>query len=217
MLKYLYIIFIIIFVFQPSAVWSQAGTDAGLIDVTTLDSTIVVELRYATPYNFLNERLYPKDAPCLLQREVAQKLVKAQQILQQQGFGLKVWDAYRPLSVQIRLWEKLPNPRFVAPPSRGSRHNRAAAVDVTLVDSLGQEVKMPTGFDDFSPLAAPGHPDVPTIARLHCQILHDAMKQAGFRAISSEWWHFDAIGYRKFPILDIPFKFGSDKNRNPDS
>jgi D-alanyl-D-alanine dipeptidase len=90
-------------------------------------------------------------------------------------------------------------------------------VDVTLVDIWGQEVEMPTGFDDFSPLAAPGHPDVPALARIHYKILLDAMKHAGFRAISSEWWHFDAVGYRKFPILDIPFNPESDEHRNPDS
>ena len=205
MRKYGHALIVFLLLVQVSTVWSQSATDSGLVDVTALDSTIVVELRYATPNNFLHERLYPADAPCLLQREVAFKLIKAQQNLVQQGFGLKVWDAYRPLSVQVRLWQKLPNPRFVAPPSRGSRHNRGAAVDVTLVDSLGREVEMPTGFDDFSPLAAPGHPDVPATAALHCRILHDAMKQAGFRAISSEWWHFDAVGYRKFPILDVPF------------
>lgn len=174
-----------------------------LVDVAKLDSTIVIELRYATTNNFLNVKLYPVER-CLLRKSVAERLVRVQRRLQKQGLGLKVWDAYRPLSVQKRFWEVLPNPRYVAPPEKGSRHNRGAAVDVTLVDAQGNELEMPTGFDDFSKKASPTYPNVSPEARKNRKILIDAMTAEGFTGISSEWWHYDAPHYRHYPVLDIP-------------
>lgn len=176
-----------------------------LVEVSQLDSTIVIDLRYATTNNFMKVQLYPV-ARCLLRKSVAERVVRVQQRLQKQGLGLKIWDAYRPLSVQKKFWEVCPDERYVAPPEKGSRHNRGAAVDVTLVDSLGNELEMPTGFDDFSKKAAPTYPDVSPAARKNRQILIDAMTAEGFSGISSEWWHYDAPHYGQYPVLDMPLE-----------
>ncbi|MCI0513655.1 D-alanyl-D-alanine dipeptidase [candidate division KSB1 bacterium] len=192
-------------VFLSNALLSQPPSEEPLVDVAKLDSTLVIDLRYATTRNFLGVQLYAVNR-CLLRQSVAERLVRVQQYLRRQGFGLKIWDAYRPLAVQKLFWQYLPNPRYVAPPEKGSRHNRGAAVDVTLVDSTGREVEMPTDFDDFSVRAAPDYEPVSAPVRRHRQILIDAMTRMGFVGISSEWWHFDAPHYRQYSILDLPLE-----------
>jgi D-alanyl-D-alanine dipeptidase len=182
--------------------FSGAKETEPLVDLTKLDSTIVIDMKYATTDNFLGKKVY-NSARCLLRKSVAERLIRVQRRLQQMGLGLKIWDAYRPLSVQRKFWEYCPDPRYVAPPEKGSRHNRGAAVDVTLVDAEGNELEMPTGFDDFSKRAAPDYPDVSPVARKNRKILIDVMTAEGFKGISSEWWHYDAPGYLKYPILDI--------------
>lgn len=185
----------------PQIASAQPASD--LVDVQKLDSTIVIDLRYATADNFLHDTLYSANI-CLLRAPVAAQLVKVHKALRQQGFGLKVWDAYRPLSVQKKMWQKLPDPRYVADPARGSMHNRGAAVDVTLVDLMGKEVEMPTAFDDFSPRAGSEYPQVSEAATRHRQILQEAMTAFGFRTITSEWWHFYYYDSRDYPLLDVP-------------
>ncbi|MBN1542258.1 D-alanyl-D-alanine dipeptidase [candidate division KSB1 bacterium] len=174
-----------------------------LVDVCEMDSTIVVELVYATPDNFLGQAVYPVDDRCILRRFAAEGLVRAHKSLRKQGYGLKVWDAYRPQSVQRKMWAILPDSRYVADPAKGSRHNRGAAVDVTLVDLQGQEVEMPTAFDDFSEKAASEFADLPETALRHRALLQQAMRAQGFTTISSEWWHFDAPGWQACELLDL--------------
>jgi len=176
-----------------------------LVDVATVDSTIVIDLPYATTNNFTGQKLYEVHR-CFLRKSVAERLARVQKRLRQQGLGLKIWDGYRPRSVQWRMWELVPDPRYVADPRKGSRHNRGAAVDVTLVDSLGQELEMPTTFDDFSERAHRDYPDVSEKARLHKQILEEAMTSEGFIPLPTEWWHFDDPNWQKYPILDIPIE-----------
>lgn len=153
---------------------------------------------------------------CLLRSEVAAQLVKAHQSLRELNLGLKVWDAYRPLSVQKKMWKKISDPRYVADPARGSNHNRGAAVDVTLVDSQGNELEMPTEFDDFSQRARSDYPDASERAKQNRSILQQAMTSHGFLTISSEWWHFNYRGCHNYPILDVPLdKFLKTKpNKN---
>jgi D-alanyl-D-alanine dipeptidase len=182
--------------------FSGAKETEPLVDLTKLDSTIVIDMKYATTDNFLGKKVY-NSARCLLRKSVAERLIRVQRRLQKMGLGLKIWDAYRPLSVQRKFWEYCPDPRYVAPPEKGSRHNRGAAVDVTLVDAMGNELEMPTRFDDFSKRAASDSPDVSPVARKNRKILIDAMTAEGFKGISSEWWHYDAPGYLKYPIRDI--------------
>ena len=208
--KYIIIFSLVLFLYQ--SLLAQSGLD--LVDITTLDSTIVVEIKYATADNFMGDTLYSANI-CLLRCAVAERLIKVHQSLRKQGLKLKVLDGYRPLSVQRKMWERLPDPGFVANPKYGSNHNRGAAVDVTLVDSLGNELKMPTGFDDFTKKAASNYPYLPEEVLKNRTILQEAMKAQGFKTIRSEWWHFNDRDVKKYPVIDIPLeKFKTKSLRN---
>jgi len=133
-----------------------------LVDLRALDPSIRVEMPYATPHNFTGVALYPV-ARCLLRRDVAERLVRVERRLGAEGLGLLVWDCYRPFPVQQRLWALVPDARYVAKPvvrdgrpAAGSKHNRGAAVDLTLVDAAGRRLEMPSAFDDFSERAHRG-------------------------------------------------------------
>ena len=123
------------------------------VDVRRFCPGIRIELRYASSRNLFHQPVYELGARCLLRKTTALRLNKVQIKLRLDGMGLKIWDAYRPLSAQSALWKICPDSRFVAPPSRGSMHNRGVAVDVTLVDAKGRELEMPCDFDNFSTLA----------------------------------------------------------------
>lgn len=176
-----------------------------LVDIKTIAPTIQIDLRYATNNNFLKRAVYPRQARCLLRLTVAQQLAQVQNDLRAQGLRLKVWDCYRPLSVQRQMWAILPDSNYVANPAKGSRHNRGAAVEVTLVDTQGKELEMPTAFDDFSDRAAQDYPGGTATSRRNRQRLRSAMENRGFTAIATEWWHFDGAGWQQFPILDQQF------------
>lgn len=178
-------------------------TDHELVDVGALRSGIVLDIRYATKDNVFGEAVYPSGR-CLLVKPAAERLVRVHKGLAARGLGLKVWDCYRPLAVQKRLWELKPDPRFVAPPERGSRHNRGAAVDVTLVDAQGRELEMPSRYDDFGPSAHRGWKGAPKPAALNRRRLEEAMALGGFLPLAEEWWHFDDPDWERFPLLDIP-------------
>lgn len=174
-----------------------------LVDATKVVPDLVVDMRYATKNNFLGRKLY--DAPvCLLLPHVAEALKTAADILRQQGYRVRVWDCYRPHSVQKAMWKAWPRRGYVAPPQPGSVHNRGGAMDVSLTDLQGNPVTMPTDFDDFTTRAnlhSTGHP--PDVKQRR-QLLRDAFEQAGFTGIRSEWWHFEGPGARNHPVLDVP-------------
>jgi len=183
-----------------------------LVDITTVDPTIRLDLRYATRDNFTGVALYPA-ARCLLRRDAAERLARVQRRLQADGFGLLVWDCYRPLAVQERFWALVPDERYVARPQRengrplaGSKHNRGAAVDVTLVDAAGKPLAMPSGFDDFSERAHRDAANVKPAARANAARLESAMTAEGFQPLPSEWWHFDAPGWQGYELLDVPLE-----------
>lgn len=175
-----------------------------LVDVQKIHPHIMIDLRYATTNNFMKKAVYPS-ARCLLQKPVAERLARVQARLEKDGLGLKIFDAYRPLSAQWELWNIVPNPTFVADPRKGSKHNRGAAVDVTLVDSLGNELEMPTQYDEFVRAARSTYDKLPKHILANRATLHNAMKAEGFIPNPSEWWHFDDKDWKKFPILDVPF------------
>lgn len=173
-----------------------------LVELKTVIPDIVLDIRYATTNNFVGEVLYPS-ARCFLAKKPAMALKDVQSDLKKQGYRLKVFDGYRPLSVQKRMWAILPDDRYVANPASGSNHNRAYSVDVTLLDLDGNEVEMPSGFDDFSERAHMDYMDCSPAAIEHRRILHETMERHGFSGINSEWWHFNYRGYKDQPILDI--------------
>jgi D-alanyl-D-alanine dipeptidase len=177
----------------------------GLVDIATIDPTIRLDMRYATANNFTGHKLYPV-ARCLLREEVARRLAYAQKTLQFLGMGLEVYDCYRPLSVQKEMWKLVPDERYVADPAKGSRHNRGAAVDVTLVWRNGSPIRMPTDFDDFSDKAHRDYNQLPPDVIANRKVLENIMVEAGFWPLPTEWWHFDAPDWQRFPVLDVPIE-----------
>lgn len=164
--------------------------DEDLVEVLDYIPTILAELKYATEDNFTGQVIYGFTAPRLRYGTV-KKLAQVQAALLEQGYSLKIWDAYRPVSAQFTLWEVCPDPVYVANPHKGcSSHSRGNTVDVTLVLSDGTEIEMPTGFDDFSPLADRDYSDVPENARSNVLLLERAMEAGGFEGYAGEWWHF---------------------------
>jgi zinc D-Ala-D-Ala dipeptidase len=173
-----------------------------LVDVAERIPDAVLDLRYATPDNFLKRKVYPDGARCLLHPDAAANLVKAANALRAQGFRIRLYDCFRPRSVQWQMWKILPKPGYVADPRKGSNHNRGVAVDLTLADLHGREVEMPTGFDNFTPAAHHGDQSASAAARRHREILLRAMEGAGFRRNAMEWWHYDLQGALKYPVLE---------------
>lgn len=174
-----------------------------LVEVKQLDPTIEIRLPYATRENFTGEILYPVER-CFLRREVAEALVRAHQSLEEYNIGLKIWDGYRPHSVQFRMWEKAPLKGYVGDPKRGSKHNRGAAVDVTLFDRITKkELAMPTVYDEFTLRAHTDYPRLPSNVLKNRELLKTTMRKHGFSTIRTEWWHFDYSNWRKFPLENI--------------
>jgi D-alanyl-D-alanine dipeptidase len=179
-----------------------------LVDIKKVDPTILVELRYAGSKNIAGRPLYSPDMPALVRASVAERLVTAQAYLQQSHYGLKIWDAYRPLGAQAQLWQLFQNAAFVANPGdgRGSLHTWGAAVDATLVDDKGNELAMPTDFDVFTPAAKIHYTGNSAEVALHLRILQAAMKRGGFYGLRTEWWHFIAYNWKKFgPVHETKF------------
>lgn len=175
-----------------------------LVRVASMDPRVRIEMVYATPENFTGRVLYAS-GEAWLRLGTALKLRRAQDRLARRGQFLKVLDAYRPPSAQRALWAACPDPRFVAPPQRGSRHTRGAAVDVTLVDEAGVALEMPSAHDEFSERSGRDWDAASEAARRHRDGLRVAMTEAGFETVSSEWWHFDDAAWRQYPLLDWEF------------
>ncbi len=192
---------------KPSSYSKGNGTrprGADLVNVSSLSPDILVELAYARPGNVFGRVFYSREVCCLL-RPAAEALAQGQAILHGKGFGLKCLDCYRPLRVQREMWSLCPDPTFVAPPDRGSNHNKGIAVDLTLVDLEGRELPMPTPFDDFSPRASAGFMDLEEEVLRNRALLRDTMRSVGYVPYEEEWWHFDYAPLREAPLLHIDF------------
>lgn len=198
MKKILFIAFIIIF-----SGFNKAQHDTSIVFLGSIDSTIVTDVKYATMDNFTGKILYPTDK-VFIRKIVGDALAKANQYLKEKyNLRIKVFDAFRPISVQWTMWEIFPDDRYVADPRNGSRHNRGAAVDITLIDSLGNELEMGTTYDDFTEKAHFDYKDLPDVVISNRKLLHDTMIEHGFSSIPTEWWHFDYKGWENFSIIDF--------------
>ena len=179
--------------------------DTDLVRVMDYIPEIEVDLRYAAADNFCGQVVYDF-SEAYLRYGTVRKLSAAQEVLAAQGYRLKIWDAFRPVSAQFVLWEICPDSRYVADPNRGySSHSRGNTVDVTLLTASGEEVEMPTGFDDFSALADRDYSDVSEPAAANARLLETVMTDAGFQPYFGEWWHFsdtDAYEVAETPILE---------------
>lgn len=173
---------------------------ANLIEIGEIDPSIVIDLQYTRPTTIAKYPLYPENFPALLRPETALRLKLANDKVKQHGLRLKIWDAYRPPSVQWELYEASGrNDTFVANPNNApSQHSCGTAVDVTLVNIDGSPIPMPTGFDDFTPQASSyfNHADEDVAKNL--KILQRAMRESGFHYLPAEWWHYIDANYRKY-------------------
>jgi len=178
-----------------------------LVELIKLDPTIKLDIRYATSNNFLGRPAY-KEARAFLQRPAAEAVARANRKLRQKGYGLMVFDGYRPWSVTKLFWDSTPQDkkRFVADPSQGSRHNRGCAIDLTLYDlRSGREVEMPSVYDEMTERAYPNYSGGTEKQRQMREMLREAMESEGFTVYEFEWWHFDYKDWKQYPILNIGF------------
>lgn len=192
------------FKFLPVALlWFLATTgwaNLDLVEIKKVDPSIVIDLRYATIHNVTGHALYRSDAVALVLPSVAQQLAGAQKYLRQMRYGLKIWDAYRPKEAQELLWKYAQKEDFVADPEKGfgSTHSWGVSVDATLIDDSGQEVTMPTGFDEFTPAAMWRYTGRDILVRQHLTLLQRAMAHNGFYGLRVEWWHFTTADWKKY-------------------
>jgi D-alanyl-D-alanine dipeptidase len=179
-----------------------------LVELTFLNTDFHLDIRYATTNNFLSTPFYTQPR-AFLESAAAEALVGALSDLRKQGFGLLIYDAYRPWYVTKMFWEAVPpeDKVFVADASKGSKHNRGCAVDLTLYDmKTGKPVEMTGGYDEMSSRSYPDYPGGTSLERWHRAVLRDAMESHGFTVYEAEWWHFDYKDWDKHPILNIAFE-----------
>ncbi len=179
-----------------------------LVQPTELEPGIQLDIRYATKNNFMGMVFYPRPV-AFLQRPAAEALVSAHRALAPHGFGVRVFDAYRPWFVTKMFWDATPASMkdFVADPAKGSRHNRGSAVDVTLYDlASGEPVEMVSGYDEFTARAFPHYPGGTSRQRWHRDLLRRVMEEAGFTVYEHEWWHFDYRDWQRYPILNTQLR-----------
>jgi len=168
-------------------VWGQQSDFVRLKD---LSSDFVYELKYATPDNFLKQAVYDC-GECYLRKSTAEALVKANEAFKQLGYRIKLFDCYRPLSVQKKMWKILPGTHYVANPAKGSKHNRGVAVDLTLVDAQGKELNMGTPFDFFGKEAHHTYTQHSKEVLENRKLLKETLDKYNFKSIYSEWWHYE--------------------------
>jgi serine beta-lactamase-like protein LACTB len=185
-----------------------------LVEVTSLDPTIKLDVRYAKTTNFLGVKFYEQEK-AFLQRPAAEALVRVNRKLKEHGYGLLVHDGYRPWFVTRMFWEATPEKfhNFVADPLEGSRHNRGCAVDLTLYYlKTGEAVQMPGGYDEMSDRSYPAYPAGTSLQRWHRDLLRRTMESEGFTVYEAEWWHYDYKDWKKYPVLNLTFEqLGKEK------
>jgi D-alanyl-D-alanine dipeptidase len=179
-----------------------------MVELQKMTPGIVYDLRYATTSNFTHRLMYsPPTRHTFLRLAAARALAAVQQELNIQGYGLKIFDAYRPYRVTVSFWELIKDERYVANPGKGSGHNRGLAVDLTIVDlKTRRELDMGTGFDNFTDTAHHTFTDLPQAVLQHRKLLQETMEKYGFSKLETEWWHYFWPNDRNYEVLDLPFK-----------
>ncbi len=184
----------------------KRNPNLALVDIEKEIPSIVLDIRYATTDNFMQEVMY-KQARAFARKPVVEQLKKIQAALKESGYGLKIFDAYRPYAVTLLFYEKASDKNFVASPKNGSKHNRGCAIDLTIIDlKTGKDVPMPTPYDSFEAAAAVNYNNLPSEVIANRAFLIKTMQAHGFKVLHNEWWHYDFIGWQNFPLMDIPFE-----------
>lgn len=191
---------------QPPAEQGDFRTP-DLVQLVTLDPTLRLDIRYASSNNFLGTPMY-EEARAFLQRPAAEAVARANSKLHQQGYGLLIYDGYRPWYVTKIFWDATPpaDHIYVADPAQGSRHNRGCAVDLTVFDlKTGRILAMPSTYDEMSERAHSDYTGGTAEERANRELLRSTMESEGFTMYENEWWHFDYKDWRKYPIGNVRF------------
>lgn len=177
-----------------------------LIEIKKSIPDIKLDIRYAGKNNFTKQAVY-KQARAFARLPVVEALKNVQNELKKSGYGLKIFDGYRPYSVTLKFFAIASDKSFVANPKDGSRHNRGCAIDLSLIDlKTGKELEMPTPYDSFAAEAASDFMNLPPNIIQNRELLRSTMEKYGFRVLNNEWWHFDFIGWKNYELMDIPFE-----------
>lgn len=186
---------------QVSRTGEQAASNLDLVTLDQFVPGLVIDLRYAGNNNFTGQPIYDNNT-AMLRRGTAQKLSEAEKEMEGRGYHLKIWDAYRPSRAQFKLWAKMPDSRFLINPYQGfSYHSRGVALDITIIDGNGQEILMPSGFDEFTSRADRDYSDVSPEAARNAVFLENVMIRNGFCSIFYEWWHFVDSQAASYPVV----------------
>ena len=178
-----------------------------LVNIKKLIPTILLDLKYATPSNFTKQQLYKNATTTYLRKDAAIALQAIQAKLQTLGYGLKIFDAYRPYAATVLMWNLVKNEDYVANPKNGSGHNKGTSIDLTLVNnSTGEELNMGTAFDNFTDSAWHKFtPQLPITIQKNRATLLTVMEKHGFKKLESEWWHYSWVSTQKYDVLDLGF------------
>lgn len=184
----------------------QEDSNRALVDLRSYVPDAVFEIRYATDDNFMGEPVYRRPG-AFLRKPAADALRAVQAEFADAGYGLKIWDAYRPYRVTVTFYERVQDSTFAASPYTGSKHNRGCAIDLTLVNKVtGEELAMPTAYDAFVPKAHAEFNDLPKDVLRNRMLLIRAMAKHGFTVYADEWWHFDFNDWQQYPLMDLEFE-----------
>lgn len=176
--------------------------DSTFVNLYDYSHDFIFKMKYATAENFLKTKVYDCEA-CYLRYKTVKALLKAQEKFMKKGYRIVLFDCYRPLDIQKKMWQIVPNPSYVADPKKGSIHNRGGAVDISLADADGNELDMGTGFDHFGPEAAQDYENLPESVLENRKLLRKTMINSGFRVFESEWWHYNLKNARREPISNF--------------
>lgn len=164
--------------------------DTTFVNLKDYSKDFIYDMKYATSDNFLKAKVYDC-AECFLRLKTVKAMIEANNTFMKMGYKIKIFDCYRPLDIQKRMWKIVPNPSYVADPAKGSIHNRGGAVDITLVDANGNELNMGTPFDFFGIEASHNNQNLSQEIKDNRELLKRTMMEKGFNSLDSEWWHYN--------------------------
>jgi len=177
-----------------------------LVEIKKAIPNIKLDIRYATKNNFMQQVMY-KQARAFARKPVVESLKKIQKELNKKGYGLKIFDGYRPYAITVAFYKKASDKNFVANPAKGSKHNRGCAVDLTLINlKTGKELVMPTPYDSFSAAAAANYENISAEAKKNRNFLIAIMAKYQMNVLENEWWHYDFSSWTRYDLMDIPFE-----------
>jgi D-alanyl-D-alanine dipeptidase len=180
----------------------QFVSDTSFVNIKDYSQDFIYDMKYATADNFLKAKVYDC-AECYLRLKTVVALIDANKKFLKKGYRIKIFDCYRPLDIQKKMWAIVSNPKYVANPATGSIHNRGGAVDITLVDLQGSELEMGTSFDFFGKEAAHNYKKVSSKVKNNRKLLKSVMSSSGFNPFDSEWWHYNLITALKDDVSNV--------------